>query len=33
MKRTFLMSVFYILEFTLFAQNNDVNWPVLKHYD
>jgi len=33
MKRTFLISVFYILGFTLLAQTNDVNWPILKHYD
>lgn len=33
MKRIVLMSVFSILGFSLFAQTNDVNWPILKHYD
>jgi uncharacterized protein (DUF608 family) len=33
MKRPLLMSVFCILGLTVIAQTNDVNWPVLKHYD
>jgi len=33
MKRTFLLAVFCISGFSLFAQTHSSDWPILKHYD